>query len=98
MSVDPTETVNAWNGSMAESRKWWVHDDGNIGKPDIPYVWTEELQRAEWAARNTSPTSSRWSPTSGHGRLPEGCQGGWEVGKGDPNETPTPQEESDRAW
>ena len=25
-----------------------------------------------------------------HGRLLEGCQGEWEVGKGDPNETPMP--------
>src|SRR5712691_368449 len=32
-----------------------------------------------------------------HGKLPEGCQGEWEVGKGDPNETPMPQEVADRA-
>ena len=29
-----------------------------------------------------------------HGRLREGCQGEWEVGKGDPNETPKPCTES----
>ncbi len=30
-------------------------------------------------------------------KLPGGCQGEWEVGKGDPNETPMPQEVAERA-
>ena len=32
-----------------------------------------------------------------HGKLPEGCEGEWEVGKGDPNEPPMPREVADGA-
>ena len=32
-----------------------------------------------------------------HGKLPAGCEGEWEGGKGDPNETPMPQEVAERA-
>ena len=32
-----------------------------------------------------------------HGKLPAGCQGEWEGGKGDPNDTPMPQEVAERA-
>ena len=32
-----------------------------------------------------------------HGKLPEGCEGEWDGGKGDPNETPMPQDVADGA-
>jgi len=32
-----------------------------------------------------------------HGKLPEGGEGEWEGGKGDPNDTPRPQEVADGA-
>jgi len=38
-----------------------------------------------------------WVLYDEHGKLPAGCEGGWEGGKGDPNETPMPQEVTDRA-
>jgi len=40
---------------------------------------------------------SVWVFHDEHGKLPDGCEGEWEVGKGDPNETPMPQEVADGA-
>ena len=42
------------------------------------------------ARRNTPPALFCLSLLCEHGRLREGCQGEWDVGKGDPNETPRP--------
>ena len=58
----------------------------NTGQPDLPRVTTRKPQSADGAVSNTPPTAFRLSLHDEHGRACKGCEGGWRVGKGDPNE------------
>ena len=59
-------------------------------KPDLPCITVKKPQSVEGAPRTRHLKHSDRVPLCEHGRPYEGCQGGWEVGKGDPNETPKP--------
>src|SRR6266851_851210 len=62
-------------------------------RPTCPTLCAKpgEPQSADGARRETRHLQRSVCVFHGeHGSLREGCQGEWEVGKGDPNETPTP--------
>ncbi len=71
---------------------------GATGKPEIT-LWEDwGATKSGWGTRTTRHLSRLARVLAHkHGKLPEGCKGEWTVGKGDPNETPMPQEVAERA-
>jgi len=71
----------------------------NAGKPDVP---PHDSQEATESGRGIQKHATYSGPfesfITNTGDLLIECKGGWKVGKGDPNETPMSQEESERAW